>query len=287
MVKNEGDPLKRVIVCTPKEEYARAGNRKEHNIGALGDPALAIQQHDALKATLRAFGADVLDVPELAGHPNSVFTRDTAICTPQGCIKLNLGLATRQGEGAWMAQVLNDRGERCIGEIKPPGTVEGGDVVLAGDVAFIGRSVRTNEEGIRQFSQIMAPMGYEIRVIHLPDTILHLDKALMVLGAKEVLHCTGLISQEAIRGFDGIEIACSGNTTANIICLGNKQVIVNHSNEVVIDRLRNRGYIVHDLDLSEFAKGMGGPNCLIMPVARGARHRGRDPKKESCVALQE
>lgn len=270
MVKNEGDPLKRVIVCTPKEEYARAGNRKEHNIGDLSDPAIAIRQHDALKETLRAFGADVLDVPELPGHPNSVFTRDAAICTPQGYIKLNLGLPTRQREGAWMAHVLNAQGERCIGEIKPPGTVEGGDVVLAGDVAFIGRSIRTNEEGIRQFSKIMAPMGYAIRVIDLPETILHLDKALMVLGAKQVLHCNALVSPDDIRGFDGIEISCSGNTTANVICLGHKQVIVNRSNELVKDLLRNNGYMVHDLDLSEFAKGMGGPNCLIMPVERRA-----------------
>ena len=87
MLKNEGDPLKRVVVCTPKKEYARAGNRTEHNIGELGDPAVAIGQHDTLKNTLREFGAEVLDVPELAEHPNSVFTRDTAICTPQGYIK--------------------------------------------------------------------------------------------------------------------------------------------------------------------------------------------------------
>jgi dimethylargininase len=97
-----------------------------------------------------AFGVDLLDVPELAGHPNSVFTRDTAVCTPQGYIHLNLGLETRQGEGgAWMAQILYAQGGHCIGEVKPPGTIEGGDVVLAGNVAFIGRSARTNEEGIR------------------------------------------------------------------------------------------------------------------------------------------
>jgi arginine deiminase len=29
------------------------------------------------------------------------------------------------------------------------------------------------------------------------------------------------------------------------------------------------GYVVQDLNLSEFAKGMCGPNCLIMPIKRG------------------
>lgn len=269
MVKNEGEPLKRVVVCTPREEYARAGNRKEHNIGDLGNPEVAIQQHDSLKKTLREFGTEVMDVPELAGHPNSVFTRDTAICTPQGYIKLILGLPTRETEGAWMAKVLEDQGERCVGEITPPGTLEGGDVVLAGDVAFIAKSVRTNDTGIRQFSAIMTLLGYEIRVIQLPEAILHLDKVLMTLGEKQVLFCDGLVSQEDIQGFDGLAISCRGNTTANVICLGNQEIIANRSNNVVIDLLSDNGYRVHDLYLSEFAKGMGGPNCLIMPVERG------------------
>jgi arginine deiminase len=76
MVKNEGDPLKKVVVCTPREEYARAGNRKEHNIGDLGDPAAAIRQHDTLvKDLLRKNGYIVhdLDLSEFAkgmGGPN-------------------------------------------------------------------------------------------------------------------------------------------------------------------------------------------------------------------------
>ncbi len=270
MLRNEGDSLKRVVVCTPRYEYARAGNPEEHNIGALGDPKVAVEQHDDLKSKLREFGAEVTDLPELAGHPNSVFTRDTALCTPKGYVKLRLGLESRQGEEEWMAEALGAIGERCIGEIRAPGTVEGGDVVLAGDVAFVGQSVRTNEEGIGQLSALLAVMGYEIRVIALPDTILHLDKALMALGPRQVLYCRELLSQEKIEGFQGIGFSCGGDTTANTICLGDRELIVNSSNSVVIDRLAAEGYIVHSLDLGEFAKGMGGPNCLIMPIERGA-----------------
>ena len=36
----------------------------------------------------------------------------------------------------------------------------------------------------------------------------------------------------------------------------------------VIAKLEDAGTTVHTLDLSEFAKGTGGPNCLIMPVER-------------------
>ena len=270
MLRNEGESLKRVIVCTPKYEYARAGNLERHNIGELGDPRVAVEQHDALKSALREFGAEVTDLPELAGHPNSVFTRDTALCTPKGYIRLRLGLESRQGEEEWMADALEALGETCVGDIRAPGTVEGGDVVLAGDVAFVGHSIRTNEEGIEQLSALLAMMGYEMRVIELPDTILHLDKALMVLGPRQVLYCRELVPEEKIEGFDGIGFSCGGDTTANIICLGDRELIVNRSNSIVIHRLEAEGYIVHDLDLGEFAKGMGGPNCLIMPVERGA-----------------
>ena len=270
MLRNEGESLKRVVVCTPKREYARANNFEKHNIGELGNPKVAIKQHDTLKSELIEFGAEVIDIPELDEHPNSVFTRDTALCTPRGYIKLRLGLETRQGEGEWMAATLDSLGESCVGEIKAPGTVEGGDVVLAGKVAFIGKSIRTNGEGVRQFSALLKVMGYEIRVIELPNTILHLDKALMVLGPKQVLYCRELVSKEKIKGFEGIGISCGGDTTANIICLGDRELIVNCSNSIVIDRLEAERYIVHNLDLGEFAKGMGGPNCLIMPVERGA-----------------
>lgn len=270
MVRDESQRLNQVVVCTPRKEYARGNSDLErHNIGGLSDPAVAIRQHNILKATLKNFGAQVIDIPELENHPNSVFTRDTALSTPQGYVKLRLGLESRQNEEEWMADALKAIGEECIGEIIAPGTVEGGDVVLAGNVAFIGRSIRTNQDGIKQLSGILAKMGYEIRVIVLPDKILHLDKALMVLGSRQVLYCKELITEKQIQGFEGLGISCGGDTTANIICLGDQELIINRSNAEVKERLGSEGYIVHNLDLSEFAKGMGGPNCLIMPVKRG------------------
>jgi len=275
MVRDEGERLNQVVVCTPRKEYTRGNSDLErHNIGALSDPVVAIQQHNVLKATLKEFGAEVIDIPELENHPNSVFTRDTALSTPRGYVKLRLGLESRQDEDKWMADALEAIGEECVGEIIAPGTVEGGDVVLAGEVAFVGRSIRTNQEGIKQLSGMLTKMGYEIRVIVLPDTILHLDKVLMVLGSRRVLYCGELVTKKQIEGFDGLRISCGGDTTANIICLGDQELVLNRSNAEVRERLKSEGYIVHNLDLGEFAKGMGGPNCLIMPVKRGNRFHG-------------
>ena len=108
---------------------------------------------------MRDFGVEVLDAPELPRRPNSVVTRDTATSTPQGHVRLRPGLPSRTGEEAWTASRLDAVSEPCAGVIVPPATVERGDVALAGEVAFVGLSVRTNQEGIRQLASGVAGLS--------------------------------------------------------------------------------------------------------------------------------
>ena len=268
MVRSEGERLTRVIVCSPKKEYTCVTNLKEHNITELANGKMALLQHDELTTKIKDFRCQIIDLTELENHPNSVFTRDTSLCTPEGYIKLRLGIKSRLGEEEWMAQSLDSMGIPCAGIIKAPGTVDGGDIVLAGQVAFIGKTTRTNEEGINQLAGMLKKMDYEIRVIPLPDSILHLDKALMLVNQRQILYCSDLVPQKFLSSFDLIEIVTSTTTTANIICLGDNEVIVSKQNYEVIQVLEEKNFIVHTLDLSEFVKGTGGPNCLIMPIER-------------------
>ena len=269
MLRSEGDRLRRVVVSSPGEAFVGITDLEAHNFGQRPDGRLAVDQHDLLRATLSAFGAEVIDLPEISGHPNSVFTRDTALSTPEGFVRLRLGLPTREGEDRWMADGLEALGEPMIGEIEAPGTVEGGDVVLAGTVALVGESIRTNRPGIDQLTGVLAPMGYEVRVIQLPDSILHLDKVLLTTGAETLLFCADFVDEDGLGGFETIAIPYGPTSTANVVNLGDDELIVNRSNRGVIERLAGTRFVVHDLDLSEYAKGTGGPNCLIMPVDRG------------------
>ncbi len=65
MLRNEGDRLRRAVVCTPRQEYPRPSSLEEHNISELPNLGSAIQQHDILKSRLTEFGAEVIDTPEL------------------------------------------------------------------------------------------------------------------------------------------------------------------------------------------------------------------------------
>lgn len=173
MLRSEGDRLTKVVVSRPGDAYFDPRTHKANNINEVADRDETQRQYDRLISVMRAFGSEVVEVPELPGHPNSVFTRDVSLCTPKGHIKLRMGIAGRRGEEEWMSRVLTSLGERCVGEITEPGTVEGGDVMLAGSVAFVGLSRRTNPEGASQLSSLLSDMCYEVRTVEVPMQHLH------------------------------------------------------------------------------------------------------------------
>lgn len=268
MLSSEADKITKVIVSSPKEEYYQFDNLKAHNILEVADREVALAQHDQLKMILTESGAEVIDLPELENHPNSVFTRDAALCTPDGYIELIPGIDTREAEGGWMASALDQIGEPCAGKIRFPGCVDGGDVVLFNKVVFIGLSQRTNKEGARQLSNILKPMGYETRRVPLPDNILHLDKVLMPVNPDNLIVCKNIVEDSVLDGFGFFPIEFNESSTANIICLGDNNVIIGDSNTGAIKCLEKQNINIHKLAISEFVKGAGGPNCLIMPVTR-------------------
>jgi dimethylargininase len=269
MVLSEGDRLKRVVVSTPGDAYFTVADLAAHNINECPDRANTLQQFGVLRSTMEAFGCEVIDVPELADHPNSVFPRDVVLCTPRGFIKLRMGLEARRGEEAWMARALQLHGASCIGAIEAPGTVEGGDVILAGAVAFVGISRRSNEAGVGALSRMLSDMGYEVRTTPLDERWLHIGGPMSVIGPHRVVCCRGVFPDGFFDGFDVIEVNESGPSTGNVICLRANEVIANAAeNAETITELERSGVAVHSLDLSEFRKGAGGPTCLILPVDR-------------------
>lgn len=266
---HEGDVLKKVIVCTPEWEYSHPGSLAEHNLSAVADAQRAIEQHRALVATLRAFGAQVIDAPELPGHPNSVFTRDMAVVTRGGFIRLHMGLPTRRGEDAWMAQLLLAQGLEEVGSIKPPSTAEGGDVILAGKVAFLGISRRTNSYGAWDLTCILRKLGYEVRAALVRSPSLHLGGMMSVVGPQQVLACVDLFPTGFFAGFEVFAVRREDFISGNVITLGRREVIAEQRNTSARRVLEAGGFKVHSLDLGEFVKGTGGPSCLILPVERG------------------
>jgi dimethylargininase len=255
-----------VIICSPGMEYFRVSDLGKHNITSKTNPEKALSQYLVLKATLSESGCKVYDIPELKNHPNSVFTRDTSLVTPYGYINLRMGLESRRGEEDWMALHLESLGIKRAGSISGSGTVEGGDVILIGSIAFVGLSKRTNEEGVNQISAILSNMNFEVRSVTVPEPFLHLGGAMSILSPNEVLCCQEIFPMNFFDGFNRIEVPRDSFISGNVISLGYHEVIAEKTNTTAIDILKQKIGRVHCLDLSEFIKGTGGPSCLILPV---------------------
>jgi len=164
---------------------------------------------------------------------------------------------------------LGSMGEPCAGEIMDPGTVEGGDIILAGQVAFIGHSRRTNTEGVKQVSDPLTKMGYEVRTISLKERYLHLGGAMSSIGPERILCCKDVFPADFFKDFDKVEVPHVGASTGNVICLSGNQVIANVAENLEASEiLENQGVKVHRINLSEFRKGAGGPTCLVLPIER-------------------
>jgi dimethylargininase len=270
MVRSEAHPLKRVLVCSPQKEYcARLENLEAHNIGAPIDCMRARMQHAALTGVLSALGAEVLDAPEMPGHPNTVFTRDALLSTPGGLVRLRMGLVTRRGEPRWLAGFLAERGIETSVAIEPPGTVEGGDVILAGDVAFIGLSRRTNTHGVEQLRKILEPQGFQCRTIPVPQPHLHLGGAMSLVDERCVLAVQGAIPDQALQGFEIIWVDPESAISGNVITVRPRTIVTTPLPPHTRSRLEDEGLHVIELELDQFVKGRGGPSCLIMPLERG------------------
>ncbi len=253
-----------LITCTPGPSYFGVADLHSHHISEVPDEKRTVNQHQLLVQTIEQAGTKAVNLQELQGHPNSVFTKDTAVCTPKGFIRVRMGLPSRESEEIWMAESLERIGIPCIGVIEAPGTVEGGDVILANDVAFIGQSSRTNSAGLQQLSLLLSSHGYEIRTTLVPSLFLHLGGAMTLLTPDTILCVNGLLPEWMFKGFQRIEVPHTGFISGNVIPLGERQVIADQSNTAAIKALQHHGFTVYPLDLSEFVKGTGGPSCMIL-----------------------
>src|SRR6266478_4816107 len=120
------------------------------------DFAIAQDQHHAYETLLANLGARVLSLPAEPALPDSMFVEDPAIVLDELAVILPLGTASRRPEAASLAKALS--AFRKLAYVSLPGTLEGGDVLRIGRKLFVGLTGRSNAEGLRQLTAILAPV---------------------------------------------------------------------------------------------------------------------------------
>jgi dimethylargininase len=221
------------------------------------DLAAAQRQHHAYEELLARLGARVISLPAEPDLPDSMFVEDPAIVLDELAVILPLGTETRRREASSLAQALAKF--RKLAYVTLPGTLEGGDVLRIGRKLFVGLTRRSNAEGVRQLTAILAPHNYEI--IAVPVTgCLHLKSAVTHLGRNTLLANRAWFDSNPLTGHEWIDVNPSEPHAANALALAGT-IIFPASFPRTRARLEARGFHVTPLDISELQKAESGLTC--------------------------
>ena len=141
--------------------------------------ALARAQHAAYADALAASGCIIQQVPAAEDCPDSVFIEDTVVVCEDLAVLARSGAPARRAEVASVAGIIRSLDLRT-GQIREPGTLDGGDVLQVGHTVYVGRGGRTNGAVIRQLRALLAPLGRIVIAIPLGN-VLHLKSAVTAL----------------------------------------------------------------------------------------------------------
>jgi len=149
-----------------------------------------------------------------------------------------------------------------VKHIVSPGTLDGGDVMMVGDHFYVGRSARTNEEGIRQFFEILEGWGLEGSEVPL-EHVLHLKTGVNYLEDGNMLVSGEFVTKPDFEQYHRIEIPEDEAYAANCIWV-NGTVIVPEGYPAVLAAVQDAGYETITVDTSEYRKLDGGLSCLSL-----------------------
>ena len=254
--------FRRAIVRPPAANFADGLTTVD-----LGVPDVpkALAQHAAYCAALESLGVALTRLSADPAYPDSTFVEDAAILTPRGsAILTRPGAPSREGEVVAIEAALAAF-YPAFARIEAPGTVDGGDVCEAGDHFFIRVGERTNDDGARQLARHLAAGGYSSTLVDLRgiDGLLHLKSGIAWLGGKTLLVIEPIASHPALIGWDLIRVPPGEDYASNCV-LVNDRILFAEGFPLLERQLRERGYRLIVLPMSEFQKMDGGLSCLSL-----------------------
>ena len=284
---SESGKLKSVFIKKVAAAFIDDAHISHHwealNYLAKPDIIKALQEYDAFEQILKDHGAELLYFPEDDSvNMDSIYCRDAAIATDAGMIICNMGKEGRIHEPMAEQLAFEANGIPVLGVITAPGTLEGGDVAwLDAKTLAVGNTYRTNEEGIRQLTALLQPLGVTVISVPMPhykgpSDVFHLMSVLSPVDCNLAVVYSPLIpivfrNELIARGYALVEVPDSefDSMGCNVLALAPRVCLMVKGNPITKARLEKAGCKVIEYDGEEISiKGGGGPTCLTRPVMR-------------------
>ena len=207
-------PLRRVVMRRPTAAFGAADPARWHYT-AQPNLAAAQAEHDALAATVRASGAEVVYHDEdLPDHADSIFVFDPALITDRGAVLLQMGKELRQGEEAAQGRLFEKLGVPVLGALVGDARAEAGDTCwLDAQTLAVGLGFRTNRAAVEQLQALLGPGGvtvlaYDLPYFTGPEACLHLLSLFSIVDERLAVVYLPLLRWRSGRSFSGAASRC-------------------------------------------------------------------------------
>jgi len=284
---SESGKLKSVFIKKASSAFINDQHIAKHweALNYLGKPDIniALQEYDAFEQVFKDNNVELLYLPEDdTVNMDSIYCRDAAIATDKGMIICNMGKEGRMKEPAAEQRAFEANGIPVLGVITAPGTLEGGDVAWLDEKTLaVGHTYRSNEEGIRQLTNLLAPLGVTVMSVPMPhykgpSDVFHLMSVLSPVDTNLAVVYSPLIpivfrNELIARGYELVEVPDQefDSMGCNVLALAPRVCLMVKGNPITKSKLEKAGCKVIEYEGAEISvKGGGGPTCLTRPVMR-------------------
>lgn len=253
-------PSTQALVRRPSPRFAEGIVTHIDRVGP--DPDLAMQQWEAYVAALHGAGWTTVEVPAAPDCPDSAFIEDTMVVFRNVAVIARPGADERKPETLAAEQVVESLG-LSINRIRPPGTLDGGDVLKVphpdgSATIYVGCGGRTNAEGIEQLRRILQPLGATVVAVPL-SKVLHLKSAVTALPDGTIIGYPPNIDDVSV--FPRF-VATPEESGSHVVLLGGNRVLMAADAPQTAALLEGMGYRPVLVDVSEFIKMEGCVTCL-------------------------
>jgi N-dimethylarginine dimethylaminohydrolase len=264
--------LKRVILCQPQYMSIREviNETQEHFKDEGIHIERALLQHGEFVKTLQDHGIEVILLPYHKKYPEQVFTRDIGFTLGQTIFVAKMATDVRGGEEDVLKQWLED--EEISYYNLAEERIEGGDVVIDQENIYVGLSNRTDMKAVEQLQRLLNQ--FNVIAIPFKEKYLHLDCVFNVVSPEVALIYPNALTKKDIDFFASryelIEVSEEEQFQlgTNVLSIGNKRLFSLPVNKNVNMQLRNRGFEVIEVDITEIIKSGGSFRCCKLPILR-------------------
>jgi dimethylargininase len=219
-----------------------------------------LEQYENYTGTLAGLGLKVIELEALEDFPDSYFTEDTAIVTPEVAVVMRPGAKARRGETAYITDELGKH--RKLEFISEPGTIDGGDVLIVNDHCIIGISERTNQQGAKQLCKILAGYGYKCDIVDVPEA-LHFKSSVNFVDEHTLLVTQTCYWLDCLSSYRKLVVQEGEEYSANVVWI-NGTILIPAGFPGTRRLLEENSIRTVEMPVSEISKMDGGLTCLSL-----------------------